>query len=467
MRKRMRELGISADMKIDPQKIITQANERLNTIPSERKAFMRYKKTKIAVIAAVITILCIVTVFAADNIITYFNSDKAKKVGDVETLTKYSETIGETVIRGDKVLTLDNIAVDDSYLYVFFTLTAPEDFNFDIICRIDGEIANNWASWDSYMLDENTSKGTIKISVAHKELPADFNFEMYCAETVMDDNNIYNRSYYQKDFTLTDEEKAGLLYISETVHKADIRTKALTKEVNAEIPMLNATLNKVVISPFGSQLVITQHELNRRYMSDSFALQDENGEFIHIVRENSRIYAEGDTNEVRTVPIMLNRTIPECLTLIPYGEVPEIGMIDESEHKIEDFPFELNIGDQGKVIVTDVRYLDNRLEIDYRLEGNTWGLQMIYPVNNEGSNEMRAEDGVWWLSETEYHQAKESYTAVFNFVIGEADQNGNVPSAGNMRSADILREKFKTVQISYQTNIPELDYDNAIKVNLK
>lgn len=466
MSKRLHELGISVDMKIDSREIIAKANERLNAIPSERKAFMRYKKTKIAVIAAAFTILCIVTALAADNIISYFNSDKAKEVGDAEVLSEYSESICKTVIHGDKVLTLDDIAVDDSYLYVFFTLTAPENFCFDMICRIDGEMANNWASWDSYMVDENTGKGAIKISVAHKDLPEVFNFEMYCVENVTEDNNDSER-YYQEQLTLTDEEKGRLLYISEIVHKADIKSEALTKEVNVEIPSLNAMLNKIVISPFGSQLVITQHELNRRYMSDRFVLQDENGNFIHIVRENSRIYDEGDNEEIRTVPIMLNGFIPKSLTIVPYGEEPEISIIDASEQKLDDLPVELKIGNRGKVIVTAVRYSEAKLEIDYKLEGNTWGLQMIYPVNNEGSNEMHAEDGVWWLDETEYHQANESYTAVFNFVIGEADQNGNVPSAGDMRSADILREKFRSVQISYQTNVPELDYDNAIKIDLK
>lgn len=461
MSKRLNELGISADMKIDSQKIIARASERLNADPSERKVFMRYKKIKVVVIAAAITVLCIATVFAAEGIISYFNSDKAKIVGDIDILAKYNEEIGATVTRGDKTLTLDNLAIDDSYLYVFFTLTAPEDYEFNMICRIDGKRAKNWSSWDNYMIDEHTGKGVIKISVAHTEVPEKFNFEMYCCDEFSD-------YYYQDQLELTEADKSEFLYVSATAHKARIETETLTKEVNAEIPSLNSTLNKVIISPFGSQLMITQHELNRRYMSDSFAVLDDSGRFIHMMPECARVYEEGDTEEVRTVPIMLNGRIPESLTIIPYGEQPEIIMIDGDDgHKAKAFPFELKIADRGRVIVTDVRYLDAKIEIDYRLEGNTLGLQKIYPVNSEGSPEMRAEDEVWWLDETVWHQATESYTNIYEFVIGEADQNGNVPSAGAMRSADILMKRFPSVSISYQSNTPELDYSNAVKVNLK
>lgn len=461
MSKRTDALGAYADLRFDTKKIKARTNEILNANSEERKIFMRYKRTKIAVIAAVIIILCLATAFAADNIISYFSSEKALEIGDVNTLTRYNEEIGASVTRGGKTLTLDNLVIDDSYLYVFFTLTAPKDFEFDAICLINGKKADNWATWDYYMADEYNGKGVIKISVAHTEVPEEFNFEMYCVEG-------FAERYYKDYPEFTDEDKTKLLYVSTTAHKAKIETETLTKEVNAEIPALNSTLNKVIISPLGSQLVITRHELNRRFMSDSFAILDENGEFIHMTPENSRLYDEGDTEEVRTVPIMLGGRIPESLTIIPYEEEPEISMIDGYDvHKAEDFPFEMKIGDRGRVIVTDVRYYDAKLEIDYRLEGDTLGFQMIYPVNDEGRNEMRADDGVWRIDETVWHMSTESYTAVFDFVIGEADENGDVPSAGALRGEEILKERFKSVRISYQTNAPEPDYDNAVKIDLK
>ncbi|MCH5210957.1 MAG: DUF4179 domain-containing protein [Oscillospiraceae bacterium] len=464
MSKRLKELGISTDLKIDAQRIATMSNQKLDAIPSERKTFMKYKKTKIVVIAAVITILFIVTAFAADNIISYFGSSEAKKVGDIDTLTKYNEQIGVVGTLDDKTLVLDNIAVDDSYLYVFFTLTAPEDYEFDVICRINGTKANNWSNWDNYMIDDYTGKGVIKISVAQTDIPDEFTFEMYSVEQIDEEFEDY---YYQDYLELTEEDKANLLYVSTIAHKAEIKANTLTKEVNVEIPALNSVLNKVVISPFGSQLVITQNEINRRYLSDCFALTDETGNFIHVMPESTRIYNEGDTKEVRTVPFMPGERIPESLTIIPYGEPEEMVTVDGENKAADEFPVELNIADHGKIIVTDVRYLDAKIEIDYYITGNSHGLQMIYPVNNEGYPEMLSDDGVWWLHETEYHQMTKSYTAVFRFVIGDADNNGNVPSAGSMRSADILREKYPNIGISYQSNIPELDYNNAVTVDLK
>lgn len=56
------------------------------------------------------------------------------------------------------------------------------------------------------------------------------------------------------------------------------------------------------------------------------------------------------------------------------------------------------------------------------------------PINDEGRDEMRADDGVWRIDETVWHPSSESYTAVFDFVIGEAYQNGNIPPpAGDLR----------------------------------
>ena len=57
MSKRLNDLGTSVDLKFDTKKIKAQANEILNAEPEERKIFMKHKKAKIALIAAVITML--------------------------------------------------------------------------------------------------------------------------------------------------------------------------------------------------------------------------------------------------------------------------------------------------------------------------------------------------------------------------------------------------------------------------
>ena len=461
MSKRLKKLGISTELKIDTESIIQRANTQLGNIAVPKNEFRGYRK--IAVIAAVIAIMCIVTALAADNIISYFSDSKAKKVGDIDVLTQYNESIGKTVSENGKTFTLDNLATDDSYLYVFFTLTAP-DSEYNIECFINGERIRNWTSWDNYMIDEYTGKGVIKASVADMEIPEKFDFEIYCMDPLVYDSYAIDDDFYSK-LCESDED---ILRISTTTSKAQIKTGSFVKTVDKYIPAINSTIEKVIISPFGSQLVVTQHEINRQYMYDRFAVLDENGEFINMHHEISRIFEDGDTEETRTVPIFLNGRVPESITIIPYGEKPEIeDIIGSDAYPVKNFPVEIDMSGRGKVIITDVRDLDSRIEIDYRLEGNTYSLDMIYPVTNEGKSEMRSSDGVWWLNETEYHQSTESFTEIFEFVIGNADRNGNTVSAGELRSSSILRDMFPAVKISYQSNTPELDYDNAVTIDLR
>ena len=452
---------IFSGFKIDTRRIKSRTNMIINSEPEERKRFMLRKTARTIIIAAVIAAVCISAAFAADGIISYFSSSEAKRIGDIETLTEYSEEIGAEVTRGDKKLVLDNIAADDSYIYVFFTLTAPPDHAFDVICGIDGERAGNVTNWDSYMIDETTGRGAVKISAANMDIPDEFTFEIFCVEKDSE------KDYYSDKISLTEDDKENLLYISVKAHKADIMTDTLTKTVNAYIPSLNSTVEKVIISPFGSQLVIKQHEINRRRLSDHFALADENGEFLYPVSEQ-RIYDEGDTEEIRTIPFSSGGNIPKSLTVIPYKEKSQDEIIyTGADHKKADiFPVELSISGRGKLIVTDMRYLGSKIEIDYYIEGSSYGLYGVYPADSSGIYRIAADDGIWSISSTEVHEDSGSYTEVYEFVTGEADQNGNVESAGEARSADILKAMYPCVKISYELTAPPLDYDNAVTIDL-
>lgn len=452
---------IFSGFKIDTRRIKSRTNMIINSEPEERKRFMLRKTARTIIIAAVIAAICISAAFAADGIISYFSSSEAKRIGDIETLTEYSEEIGAEVKRGDKKLVLDNIAADDSYIYVFFTLTAPPDYAFDIICGIDGERAGNVTSWDSYMIDETTGRGAVKISAANMDIPDEFTFEIFCVEKDSE------KDYYNDKISLTEDDKENLLYISVKAHKADIMAKTLTKTVNAYIPALNSTVEKVIISPFGSQLVIRQHEINRRRLSECFSLADENGEFLYPISEQ-RIYDEGDTEEIRTIPFSSGGNIPKILTVIPYKEKSQDEIIyTGADHKKADiFPVELSISSRGKLIVTDIRYLESKIEIDYYVEGSSYGLYGVYPADSGGIYRIAADDGIWSISSTEVHEKSGSYTEVYEFVTGEADQNGNVPSAGAARSADILKAMYPCVKISYELAAPPLDYDNAVTIDL-
>ena len=122
------------NLKIKSADIKRRVNGILNADLNEKKVYMSRGILKTALIAAVVTVLFTGTAFAISpvgremigHIISYFQSDKAVELTDVEELNKYSEEIGLSVSNMGYTLTLDNVAADDNFLHVFYTLTSDE-----------------------------------------------------------------------------------------------------------------------------------------------------------------------------------------------------------------------------------------------------------------------------------------------------------------------------------------------------
>ena len=73
-------------------------------------------------VAACVAVIGISTAFAAGSVISYFQSDKAIDITSMEALAEYNEEVGVTVSNFGYTLTLDNIATDDNFMHVFYTL---------------------------------------------------------------------------------------------------------------------------------------------------------------------------------------------------------------------------------------------------------------------------------------------------------------------------------------------------------
>ena len=121
---------------IDTSKIINKVNNNLNSVYEERKIYMKHKIFRAAILSAVITSLLATSVFAVSpagqkllgDIISYFNNSDAVEITDVKELAKYNDTIGVSNAKGDYTLTLDNVATDDNFIHVFYTITSKKPF---------------------------------------------------------------------------------------------------------------------------------------------------------------------------------------------------------------------------------------------------------------------------------------------------------------------------------------------------
>jgi hypothetical protein len=96
---------------------------------SARKINKRFP-TKTLLIASIFLLLSAITVMAspsvkqmAEGVISYFNAPQEfRYLSQRAQFEKYNNAIGATVQDQDIILKIDNIAIDDSYINVFYTI---------------------------------------------------------------------------------------------------------------------------------------------------------------------------------------------------------------------------------------------------------------------------------------------------------------------------------------------------------
>ena len=149
-----KELGLPYDdCAVDHKKIRDNVNDILNADLTERRMYMKQKIFKTVMIAAALTTVFATTALAAspagmeviENVISYFNSSEAYEVTSYEALSEHNEEIGVSASKDGYTLTLDNLATDDNFLHVFYTITADNGKISDeyypwFDCRINGKL---------------------------------------------------------------------------------------------------------------------------------------------------------------------------------------------------------------------------------------------------------------------------------------------------------------------------------------
>ena len=492
MSKRLDDLGTSVDLKFDTTKIKARANELLNAEPEERKIFMKHKKTKIALIAAVITMLGFATAFASGSLISYFQSDKAIELTNVEELEKHNEKIDMSLSQEGYTLTLDNLAIDDNFLHVFYTITSQEgriweneNIRPSINCRINGYLVGNENGGDKhgYYVDDYTYKMVVKYNVSQINIPEEFTFEMYSSPRYDELSNFEDGYLYQEYLNLTEEDKAKLVYLSFETKKSTIETENVNYEMNQQFAYSDfdgndavGEISKVVFSPFGSQFVVTDNNggLGARRIMD-MAMQDDNGEFLDILISSLKGAAadkngnfidilpetvEPNTEYSNSIEFMKGNSDMKYFTLIPTKETNESK--NNMEQRISEYPLTYEINEYGKIIVSGVVVKDGCIDVHYYKEGYVKGNPEFVFLDGNG-NEIKL--GNMPATDYQVHYDTNSYT--YTCYYFDFDNNGkmSLPSNGSL-SKENLEQRLVSLKV-IADNDYILDYDNAIQVNLK
>lgn len=229
----------------------------------------------------------------ARNAIGYFTQNSGSEYAEYQgKYEKYNAAVGMSDTNGDQTLTIDNLAVDDSYMLVFYTLksktpialvgtedepqswraswTAPTFF-----AQVNGKQLDTTGSIENEatMQDAYTLTGVHRI-VLKEALPDQFDLVLYDGSTNdIDDANFRFEMSVDKSAvaveTLTVEPKLDFTVDFSTEHNGK------TYQAHYE-----PRIERVSISPFGSTITLSERA---EAPMTNFVLRDDKGNYLPVI----------------------------------------------------------------------------------------------------------------------------------------------------------------------------------------
>ena len=468
-----RDFNISENvLAINSDDIKMRVNSKLNAEPSERKQYMKYKIFKGAAIAAAALTITTASVFAMspagqmlmENMISYFQNDKAVEISDTEKLAQYNESIGRSVSGHGYTLTLDNVVADDNFIHVFYTIKSEKPFSngicpIEIAEVINGSYASNGNDRysEAYLEDDYTVKGVKKISIASLDIPEKFKLEILGWDYSWNFNDEKLCRDLDSEY-LTDEDKKNILYIETEIDKSQIEQVSVNKVVNAKIND-DVEIEKIVLSPFGNQYVLKQMSPDKETGLYEFVIFDENGKSLDVLNVNVGYNTNGES----AFEFLKANSNTRQLKFVPI-KFGNISMLNEEYHEIGNYPIEYNQNQYGKVIVTGISFKDGEIDIDYYKDGFVLYDPAFKLKNKDGSLVDGGEHKFSWTVYTDVHYKINSYTA--RYVYENYDNNGKLIPPGDEVNAEELKNNLASLGIMKDSG-EYLDFDNAITVDLR
>ncbi|MDO5396951.1 MAG: DUF4179 domain-containing protein [bacterium] len=485
-----RDIGFSdVDITVNSENVKRMVNERLNAEPSERKLYMKHKIFKAMAAAAAITGLVATSAFAVspagqetiNSVIAYFTSDKAAEMTSMEELEKYNEEIGKSVTKNGYTLTLDNVAADDNFIHVFYTIKSDSvpfyegesveaaiysgsvNAQMNVECVINGSVAglSNHNSYDGYFADNYTYKVAAKYNFVTQNVPDIFKVELFADMTNQGYDSVFDKLFKDEYDMITDEDKENIWYVSAEADKSKVKVETVTKEINQKLPWSGVNIEKIVFSPFGNQIVVTAEAGGEDFTrADWFALYDENGTALDVL--NTDLRGSTDGASINALEFLKADKNTKQLTFVPIN-LKEHGDSKVTERKIGAYPLVYQVNDYGKVVVTDIRISDGEIDIDYYKDGFVMYDPGFCLTDDYGNN---AEPGgkLGCTLYTDTHYETNSYTA--RYVYEEYMDDGRRIPFDEGPSAEELKRSFTTLGCVEQMYF-DLDFGRAVTVELK
>ncbi|MBU3105099.1 DUF4179 domain-containing protein [Clostridium gasigenes] len=418
----------------------------------ENRKIKKIMPRKIIAIVAMITVVNVTTVFAMTpqgkelikGVVEFFYGQYGQEyISNKDNFDKFNKETGIIVEDKGIKVTLDNIAVDDNFLNTFYTIesTEPikkveEDTGWTALftsptlrLTINGDekyIGNN-NDRDAYFQSDKVLKIMQRENISQVNLNDTFDLRITCDEIFGEKGNwTIDTNVSKKD------AKVETISVNPN-KKATINLRDFKHDINIE---------KVTLSPFGNQIVISEETSEDRFFH-SFALYDDKGNSLDVINTDLQgSYFGKVTNSYEF--IKANKDM-QYVTLVPIEWEDKHQEKNKLKSDLNSFPVIFNVSENGKLIIQDMQLENNELKVNYKKEGVVVSDAMFYFYDENGKD--------------------------IDFGQGYADskvdrQNGIYTETLKFTNENIDISKIKKIGV-YEKDDYKLLKNQAIKIDLK
>ncbi|SDP82200.1 DUF4179 domain-containing protein [Clostridium gasigenes] len=342
----------------------------------ENRKIKRITPRKIIAIVAMITVVNVTTVFAMTpqgkemikGVVEFFNGQYGQEyISNKDNFDKFNKEKGITVEDKGIKVTLDNVAVDDNFLNTFYTIESTEPIKkveedtgwtalftspfLRLTINGDEKYMGNNNDNDAYFQSDKVLKIMQRENISQVNLNDTFDLRITCDEIFGEKGN------WTID-TKVSKKDAKVETISVNPNKkATINLSDFKHDINIE---------KVTLSPFGNQIVISEETSEDRFFH-SFALYDDKGNSLDVINTDLQGSSSGKvTNSYEF--IKANKDM-QYVTLVPIEWEDKQQEKDKLKSDLNSFPVILNVSENGKLIIQDIQLENNELKVAYKKEG--------------------------------------------------------------------------------------------------
>ena len=362
-----------------PEDFDSRMDALLDTLPPQVQPARKRRTPRLAVCIGIVAAMVVGAAAAAPALlkmtqgtIDYFTQNNRSEYAEYQgKYEKYNAAVGMSDTNGDQTLTIDNIAVDDSYMLVFYTLksktpielagtddepqswrvrwTAPTFFAQVNGKQLDttGTVENETA-----MPDEYTLTGVRRI-VLKEVLPDQFDLVLYDGGS-----SDISQSNFQFEMSV---DKSTVAVETLTVEPKQDFTVDISAEYQGEPIHLHyePRIERISLSPFGSTITLSEAAVDPL---TSFVLRDDKGNYLPVLYTGS-VGGSEISRATNTFEFLGADLDTKSVTLIPYlddgrshevtGSLDSLPLTDGSENG---FTLEsLEIGEKQAIATFSIR----------------------------------------------------------------------------------------------------------------